>query len=261
MNKGTKQAFQYVVPKTIPVLVGYLFLGAAYGILMQVNGFGIGWTLISSIFIYAGSLQYLEVTLLVGLVSPVYAFLIGLMINARHLFYGISLLNKYRDVKKGKPYLIFALTDETFSVICDENVPETLEQDKVFFWITFLDQCYWVMGSAMGALVGGFLTFNTQGLDFALTALFVVIFTDQWKHQKNHRPAFGRVLLKGNLLNSISIWTAGAFCGGADRGASLVEGKFPVKHWCRNGILYVPGSGGFLIRDFGKKWIKFLVGL
>ena len=166
MNKSTKQAFQYVVPKTIPVLVGYLFLGAAYGILMQVNGFGIGWTLISSIFIYAGSLQYLEVTLLVGLVSPVYAFLIGLMINARHLFYGISLLNKYRDVKKGKPYLIFALTDETFSVICDENVPETLEQDKVFFWITFLDHCYWVMGSAVGALVGGFLTFNTQGLDF-----------------------------------------------------------------------------------------------
>jgi 4-azaleucine resistance transporter AzlC len=189
MNKGTKQAFQYVVPKTIPVLVGYLFLGAAYGILMQVNGFGIGWTLISSIFIYAGSLQYLEVTLLAGLVSPVYAFLMGLMINARQLFYGISLLNKYRDVKKGKPYLIFALTDETFSVICDENVPETLEQDKVFFWITFLDQCYWVMGSAVGALVGGFLTFNTQGLDFALTALFVVIFTDQWKHQKNHRPA------------------------------------------------------------------------
>ena len=168
MNKGTKQAFQYVIPKTIPVLVGYLFLGAAYGILMQVNGFGIGWTLISSIFIYAGSLQYLEVTLLVGLVSPVYTFLIGLMINARHLFYGISLLNKYRDVKKGKPYLIFALTDETFSVICDENVPETLEQDKVFFWITFLDQCYWVMGSAMGALVGGFLTFNTQGLDFCI---------------------------------------------------------------------------------------------
>lgn len=189
MNKGTKQAFQYAVPKTIPVLIGYLFLGAAYGILMQVNGFGIGWTAISSIFIYAGSLQYLEVTFLAGLVNPIYAFLMGLMINARHLFYGISLLNKYRDVKKGKFYLIFALTDETFSVVCDETVPETLEQDKVFFWITFLDQCYWVAGSMLGALVGSFLTFNTQGLDFALTALFVVIFTDQWKHQKNHRPA------------------------------------------------------------------------
>lgn len=189
MNKGTKQAFQYAVPKTIPVLIGYLFLGAAYGILMQVNGFGIGWTAISSIFIYAGSLQYLEVTLLAGLVNPIYAFLMGLMINARHLFYGISLLNKYRDVKKGKFYLIFALTDETFSVVCDETVPETLEQDKVFFWITFLDQCYWVAGSMLGALVGSLLTFNTQGLDFALTALFVVIFTDQWKHQKNHRPA------------------------------------------------------------------------
>ncbi len=205
MNRGTKQAFQYALPKTIPVLVGYLFLGAAYGILMQVNGFGIGWTLISSIFIYAGSLQYLEVTLLAGLVSPVYAFLMGLMINARHLFYGISLLNRYRDVKKGKPYLIFALTDETFSVICNENVPEILEQDKVFFWITFLDQCYWVMGSAVGALVGGFLTFNTQGLDFALTALFVVIFTDQWKHQKNHRPA-----LIGLLGSAVCVVVFGA---------------------------------------------------
>ena len=215
MNKGTKQAFQYVVPKTIPVLVGYLFLGAAYGILMQVNGFGIGWTLISSIFIYAGSLQYLEVTLLVGLVSPVYAFLIGLMINARHLFYGISLLNKYRDVKRGKPYLIFALTDETFSVICDENVPETLEQDKVFFWITFLDQCYWVMGSAMGALAGGFLTFNTQGLDFALTALFVVIFVEQWEKTRQHLPALLGVGISLGCLTGVN-WTAWicSLCGG-----------------------------------------------
>ena len=189
MNKGTKQAFQYVVPKTIPVLVGYLFLGAAYGILMQVNGFGIGWTLISSIFIYAGSLQYLEVTLLVGLVSPVYAFLIGLMINARHLFYGISLLNKYRDVKKGKPYLIFALTDETFSVICDENVPETLEQDKVFFWITFLDQCYWVFSAGLGAVVGSALPFSTEGVDFVMTAMFTVIFLNQWEKDRQHYSA------------------------------------------------------------------------
>lgn len=190
MEKSTRKAFSYALPKTIPVLVGYLFLGAAYGILMQVNGFGIVWTAVSSVLIYAGSLQYLEVTLLAGLVNPIYAFLMGLMINARHLFYGISLLNKYRDVKRGKFYLIFALTDETFSVICQEEVPETFEQDQVFFWITFLDQLYWVIGSVIGAFVGSFLHFNTQGLDFALTALFVVIFTEQWKSQKDHRPAW-----------------------------------------------------------------------
>ena len=188
-KKQTDSPFMQAFPKTVPVMVGYLFLGIAYGILMSVNGFGAIWAVLMSIIVYAGSLQYVGINLLTAAVSPAAAFLMALMINARHLFYGISMLGKYSEMGKWKPYLIFGLSDETFSVVCAEPRPENQTEKRKFFWITFLDQCYWVMGSAVGALVGGFLTFNTQGLDFALTALFVVIFTDQWKHQRNHRPA------------------------------------------------------------------------
>ena len=200
MGKKTMSPFWYALPKTVPVLVGYLFLGAAYGILMRVNGFGLAWTAAISLFVYAGSLQYAGVSLLTAAVHPLYALAMSLMINARHLFYGLSVLGKYRDIKRCKPYLIFALTDETFSVICNENPPEGMDRASVYFWISFLDQMYWVAGSVMGSLAGSFLTFNTQGLDFALTALFVVIFTDQWLSQKDHRPALTGLLVSGACL-------------------------------------------------------------
>lgn len=194
MEKKVTLALGYAFPKTIPVMVGYVFLGMAYGILMRVNGFGILWTLTISLLVYAGSLQYVGVSLLTSAANPVYAFLMGLMINARHLFYGISMLGKYRDVKKFRTYLIFALTDETFSVVCNEKIPEGLDREWVYLWISALDQCYWVTGSVLGSIVGSMIRFNTKGLDFALTALFVVIFTDQWKNQKDHRPALAGVI-------------------------------------------------------------------
>lgn len=181
--------FRYALPRTIPVMVGYLFLGAAYGILMNVNGYGVWWTLAVSVIVFAGSLQYLGVTMLASMVHPLTAFMMALMLNARHLFYGISMLGKYGAVKRGKPYLIFGLTDETFSVVCHDQAPKQLDQDKVYFWITLLDQCYWVLGSVLGAIAGSFITFDTTGLDFALTALFVVIFVDQWKQKEGHAPA------------------------------------------------------------------------
>lgn len=189
MWEKRRAEFQYAFPRTVPVMVGYLFLGAAYGILMNVNGFGVWWTLAISVLVFAGSLQYLGVTMLASLVHPVTAFFMSLMLNARHLFYGISMLGKYGEVKKGKPYLIFGLTDETFSVVCHEQIPETLDKDRVYFWVTFLDQCYWVCGSVAGAVAGNYITFDTTGLDFALTALFVVIFVDQWKQKEGHLPA------------------------------------------------------------------------
>lgn len=195
-----QSAFGYVFPKTIPVMVGYLFLGAAYGILMKVNGFGLGWAAAMSIFVYAGSLQYAGVSLLAAAVNPLYAFAMALMINARHLFYGLSMLDKYRDIKKGKPYLIFALTDETFSVVCSEDPPEGMSKTAVYLWISALDQLYWVAGSVLGSLAGSLITFNTEGLDFALTALFVVIFTDQWLSQKDHRPALIGLLVSAACL-------------------------------------------------------------
>lgn len=189
MKERGKEELSYAFPRTIPVMAGYLFLGAAYGILMNVNGYGFWWTLAISIFVYAGSLQYLGVTMLVTLVHPLTALFMSLMLNARHLFYGISMLKKYSGVKRYKPYLIFGLTDETFSVVCHEQIPERLQKDRVYFWITLLDQGYWVLGSALGAIAGSFITFDTTGLDFALTALFVVIFADQWKQREGHRPA------------------------------------------------------------------------
>ena len=194
MSNEKLHALRYAFPRTIPVMVGYLFLGTAYGILMKVNGFGFWWALAMSLFVYAGSLQYVGITLLAGAMNPLYALLMGLMINARHLFYGISMLDKYRDIKKFKPYLIFALTDETFSVLCHEEPPKLVDRDWVFLWVALLDQSYWVGGTIIGSLLGSLIRFDTTGLDFALTALFVVIFVDQWRGEKNHRPALIGVL-------------------------------------------------------------------
>lgn len=208
MENEKIRALRYAFPRTIPVMVGYLFLGAAYGILMNVKGFGILWSLAMSVFVYAGSLQYVGITLLAGAVNPVYALLMGLMINARHLFYGLSMLDKYRGIKKFKPYLIFALTDETFSVLCHEEPPNLVDRDWVFLWVALLDQGYWVAGTVIGALLGNLITFNTAGLDFALTALFVVIFVDQWRGAKNHRPAMIGVL---SSVACVAVFGAGAF--------------------------------------------------
>ena len=179
----------YAFPKTVPVLAGYLVLGAAYGMLMAGNGYGPFWSVLISVVVYAGSLQYLGVSLLVSGVNPLYGFVLSFMLNARHLFYGISMLDKYKNVKKFKPYLIFALTDETFSVLCGEVTPSELDRDQVYFWIAFLDHCYWVLGTWLGAMLGNALTFNTAGMDFALTAVFVVIFVGQWSEKSGRKPA------------------------------------------------------------------------
>ncbi len=187
-------------PKTIPVMAGYLFLGTAYGILMKVNGFGLIWSVIASTLVYAGSLQYAGVSLLAASVHPVYALAMALMINARHLFYGLSMLEKYQDIKKGKFYLIFALTDETFSIVCNQEPPQSISKTAFYLWISALNQLYWVAGSALGALAGTMITFDTAGLDFALTALFVVIFTDQWLSCKDHRPALTGLIVSGICL-------------------------------------------------------------
>ena len=147
---GTGEVLRYVFPKTVPVMVGYIFLGTAYGILMSVNGFSAGWALAISVIVYAGSLQYVGINLLLAAVSPAAAFLMALMVNARHLFYGISMLGKYQNMGKSKPYLIFGLTDETFSVVCNEKVPEGMPEEKTYLLLTFLDQCYWVLGTLIG---------------------------------------------------------------------------------------------------------------
>lgn len=185
-----KEAF----PHTIPVLTGFTFLGIAYGILMSSKGYGVGWTVLMSFMAFAGSAQYVAITFLTSAFNPIYALLMTLMVNARHLFYGISMLDKYKDTGKLKPYLIFGLCDETFSIVCSVEPPEGVNRKWFRFFITLLDHCYWVLGSAIGGFLGNMVSFNTKGLDFVLTALFVVIFVGQWKSQKNHKPAVIGVL-------------------------------------------------------------------
>lgn len=174
---------------TIPVLTGYVFLGFGFGIIMQQNGFGLLWALAMSLFIYAGSMQYVGVGLLTGGVSLITAALATLVVNARHLFYGISMIDAYKGTGKKKPYLVFALTDETYSLVSREQLPEGVEQVPYYFLVSFFDQCYWVTGSALGVLAGSVLPMNFEGIDFALTALFVTIFVEQWLSSKNHLPA------------------------------------------------------------------------
>lgn len=174
-------------------MAGYLVLGMGFGILMEKNGFGMLWAVAMSVLIYAGSMQYLAVSLLTAGASLISAALATLMVNARHLFYGISMVETYQDTGKQKPYLIFALTDETYSLVCN-GVPEGADHRWYFFLVSLLDQCYWVLGTALGVAAGALLPFDATGIDFAMTALFVTVFVDQWRSTQDHIPAVLGVL-------------------------------------------------------------------
>lgn len=180
---------KYAFRQSLPVMAGYLVLGMGFGVLLETKGYGVFWALAMSLFIYAGSMQYVAIDLLTGGASLISAALMTLMVNARHLFYGISMIERYRDTGAAKPYLIFSLTDETYSLVCSGNVPRGVDQTKYYLLISFFNQCYWVAGSVTGSLVGSLLTFNTEGIEFAMTALFLVVFTEQWKSTKNHISA------------------------------------------------------------------------
>lgn len=188
------KAFKAAFPHTIPIFTGFIFLGAAYGILMNTKGYGVGWTVLMSMMGFGGSAQYVAITFLTSIFNPIYALLMTLMVNARHIFYGISMLDKFKDAGKLKPFLIFALCDETFSVVYSVDAPEGIDKNWFMFFITLLNYIYWALGSAIGGLLGSMIEFDTKGLDFVLTALFVVIFLDQWKTGKNRRPAIIGVL-------------------------------------------------------------------
>ena len=170
---------------TVPVMTGYLFLGFGFGILLQQSGYGLLWCLAMSGFIYAGSMQYMAIGLLTGGARLLTAALTTLVVNARHLFYGISMVDAYKGTGRKKPYLIFALTDETYSLVSQKQVPD----HSYCFWVSLFDQCYWVLGSALGSLAGSLLPINYEGIEFVLTALFVTIFVEQWLSTKNHAPA------------------------------------------------------------------------
>lgn len=184
-SKTIKQAFI----KSVPVMAGYVVLGIGFGILLRNAGYGVLWAAAMSIFIYAGSMQYVGVGLLAGGASILTTALTTIMVNARHLFYSISMVDKYKDAGKYKPYMIFALTDETYSLLCDGYVPEGADPELYSFLVSLFNHSYWIIGSIFGNLLGAVLPFSTAGIEFSMTALFVASFTEQWLTTKDHIPA------------------------------------------------------------------------
>ena len=199
------KTIRYAFVRSLPIMAGYIVLGLGFGVLLQSKGYGAGWALVMSGLIYAGSMQYVAIDLLAGGASLISAALMTLMVNIRHVFYGITMLTKYQKAGRKKPYLIFALTDETFSGVCDVDLPEGVEENAYYFWISLLDQIYWVLGSLLGSIIGNTLPFNSAGVEFSMTALFVVIFVEQWEKTKQHFPA-----LCGVLLSLLSLFIFGA---------------------------------------------------
>ena len=192
-----RKALRAAFPHTLPVLTGYAFLGLAYGILMQSAGFPFWYPALISLVVYAGSMQYAAVPLF-----------LTLMVNARHLFYGVSMLEPYRAAGKKTPYLVFAMSDETFSVNVSACPPEGVDRGWFMFWVSLLDQFNWVAASALGGLLGRVLTVSTKGIEFVMTALFVTIFTGQWMEDREHRPAL--VGLGASVL-CLALFGAGNF--------------------------------------------------
>ncbi|WP_169171212.1 AzlC family ABC transporter permease [Bifidobacterium oedipodis] len=173
-------ALKAALPLTAPICFGFLFLGGSYGILMGTKGFSFVWPMCMALFIFAGSMEFVTVNLLLSAFNPVAAFLLAFMVNARHLFYGLSMLGRFKGLGWKRPFLIYGMCDETFAVNVSTPVPKGVDRGWFYLWVTWLNQAYWVAGATLGGLVGSHLPFSTEGLDFVLTALFVVIFLDQW---------------------------------------------------------------------------------
>ena len=184
-----KQTIRKAFTKSLPVMAGYMVLGIGFGILLKDAGYGLFWAFIMSLTIYAGSMQYVAVPFLASGASLITVALTTLMVNARHLFYGLTMIDKYKTAGKKKPYLIFSLTDETYSLLCTDEIPDGVDRHWYQLLVSLFDQCYWILGSVLGSLVKELLAFDTAGIDFSMTALFVTVFVEQWLSTKNHWPA------------------------------------------------------------------------
>lgn len=184
-----KKLLKIVLIKTLPVLAGYLVLGFGFGLLLSAQGYGVLWAIAMSITMYAGAMQYVAVDLIGSGASLISTAIMTLLVNARHIFYGISLLDKYTCKGFKKFYMMFALTDETYSLVCGDRLPEGVNKDTYYFMISLMNHIYWIIGGAIGAGVGTLFDFNTAGVEFAMTALFISIFVEQWLSTKNHISA------------------------------------------------------------------------
>lgn len=202
--KALKKAFPY----TIPIFTGFWFLGLAYGIYMNVAGFSFIYPMIMSLVIFGGSLEFVTVSMLLSLFAPVQTFIMALLIQARHIFYGISMLDKFKGLGWKKFYLIFGLCDETFSINYTADIPSDVDKGWFMFFVTLLNHFYWVSGATIGGLVGSLLKFNTDGISFVMTAMFVVIFLEQWLKEKKHFASCTGILVS---LICLIIWGADNF--------------------------------------------------
>lgn len=196
MKKALKAAFPY----TIPIFAGFWFLGMTYGIYMNVSGFSFWYPMLMSLTIFGGSLEFVAVAMLLSPFAPVQTLIMALMIQARHLFYGISMLEKFKGTGWKKTYLIFGMCDESFSINYSAEIPEDVDKGWFMFFVTLLNQFYWFSGSTIGGLLGSLITFNTEGLDFVMTSMFVVIFLEQWLKEKKHYTALVGVLASAACL-------------------------------------------------------------
>ena len=187
--KIMKKTFLCAFPYTIPIFAGFWFLGMTYGIYMNVSGLSFWYPMIMSLVIFAGSIEFVAVNMLLGAFNPLQALAMTLMINARHLFYGISMLDKFRGMGWKKIYLIFGMCDETFSINYTAEIPSDVDRGWFMFFVTLLNHFYWFSGATLGGIFGGLINFNTEGLDFVVTAMFVVIFLEQWLKEKNYTSA------------------------------------------------------------------------
>ena len=181
-----RRALRAAFPHTVPILTGFLFLGMTYGVYMASLGFSWIYPTLMALTIYAGSMEFVTANMLLGAFNPLQALAMTLMVNARHLFYGLAMLDRFRGLGWKKLYLIFGMCDETFSVTCSTRAPEGVDEGWFMTFVTLLDQLYWVLGAALGGLFGSLLTLSTEGLDFVMTAMFVVIFLENWLKEENH---------------------------------------------------------------------------
>lgn len=199
MNKYLT-TFKAAFPLTLPICAAFLFLGTSYGFLMTQKGFSVWYPFFMSMLIFAGSMEFVTINLLLTAFDPLYAFLMALMINSRHLFYGISMLEKFKDTGWKKLYLIFGMCDESFSINCTAKIPPGIDKGWFMFFVTLLNHFYWVAGAVIGGLIGSNLSINTKGLDFVLAALFLSIFVSQWQSNASHGSA-----LCGLIVTAVSL--------------------------------------------------------
>ena len=203
-----KRAFRAAFPYTVPIFAGFWFLGLTYGIFMHAAGFSFWYPALMSLTIFAGSVEFLTVPMLLGPFAPLSALAITLMVNARHLFYGISMLEKFRGTGWKKPYLIYGMCDESFSINFTAQIPAGVDRGWFLFFVTLLNHIYWFTGALLGGLCGAWLHFNTAGLDFVMTAMFVVIFFENWRQETQHESSLWGL---GISAASLAVFGAGHF--------------------------------------------------